>query len=283
MYIAIATLSSFAFLIPTIFCIILRFCATPTLLSCCTKYTSTELTKLSKYIKRKADESSQKETQEKENPKVSNPIIQKHIKVQPQTANIPIQTGLITKNNDTHAIQIHSPRNSMTIEHLKTKQEQTNVQTPCTTMQSFMPLKSSTPKINNKEIQNQGKTATSKPPEPIIKQKQEADIVCNTTACKESHKPQQKQEKRNNIECNTTACGHSHKQPAPQKIKFNVDSQNQPIALYDIPRKLNISDLPTHEQQMLEMNQLIAKLKTEKDEQKKHEHTTIDMTKERFI
>ena len=214
---------------------------------------------------------------------MSNPIIQKHIKVQPQTANIPIQSGLITKHNDTHVIQIHSPRNSMAIEHLKTKQEQTNIKTPCTNMQSFTPLKSSTPKINNKEIQNKEKTDTSKPQEPVIKQKQETKIICNTTACKELHRPQQKQEKTNNVECNTTACRHSHKQIVPQKIKLNVDSNNQPIVLYDIPRKLNISDLPTHEQQMLEMNQLIAKLKTEKDDQKKHEQTSIEMTKERFI
>ena len=197
LHIAIIVLSVVTLLIPLIFFLVLRYCSTPKLLSICTRYTFTELTKLSKYIRRKAEETDKHEI------KVSEPITLKDVKIHPNTTNIPVTSSFITKNNEKCVINITSPKHSL---HDKHK-----------------------PKLNDANYNNQQLQTFQQEP---------------------------------------TASSH------------NITLAPNEIVTYDIPRNLRVQDLPSHEQQMLEMKQLIAKLKTEQEE---GDNMNKQAPEERFI
>ena len=64
-----------------------------------------------------------------------------------------------------------------------------------------------------------------------------------------------------------------------QKKNINAELQPQPIQFYNTQRKLMIDDVSDHRQHMLEMQNLLAKLKNDQ----KPEHTAIQMNNNRLI
>ena len=190
-------------------------------------------------------------------------MIQKHIKIQPQAVNIPINSGLIARHNDAQVIQITSPRQSQSSEKLKIKPDVTTkpITVPITRNTTKQPLI-----INDNTLQSN----------PLQKDNNTCQIQIHVP--NEPHELPTCGDKINKTNQNIN--NQQHLKPTiPQTKNVNAELQPQPIQLYDTPRKLMIDDVPDHRQHMLEMQNLLAKLKNDQ----KPEHTAIQMNNDRLI